>query len=200
MIAININATANPIEDEILEDSGFNVDLENATITDIAIFENKLAATIDVNATTRLILLDTTTGDSQIISDPKYAAYDPNMGHGILMFSAYQNIDPSNASGKETDREIMIHDLKSNLTTQLTADELDQWGPMVLKDHFVYQQLSENGDISVEVQEKEPKLQPYTSNILKFGVILVVALIFINLMQRQYEANFVSPHDSEHAS
>ena len=64
----------------------------------------------------------------------------------------------------------------------------------------MYQQLSENGDISVEVQEKEPKLQPYTSNILKFGVILVVALIFINLMQRQYEANSVSPHDSELAS
>ena len=200
LIAININATANPIEDEILENSGFIVDLENATITDVAIYENKLAVTIDVNATSRLILLDTNTGDSQIISDPKYAAYDPNMGHGILMFSAYQNIDPTNASIKETDREIMIHDLKSNLTTQLTADELDQWGPMVLKDHFVYQQLSENGDISVEVQAKEPKLQPYTSNILKFGVILVVALIFINLMQRQYEANSVSHHDSELAS
>tara|TARA_B100001778_G_scaffold229672_1_gene191022 strand:- start:134 stop:1027 length:894 start_codon:yes stop_codon:yes gene_type:complete len=200
LIAININATANPIEDEILENSGFIVDLENATITDVAIYENKLAVTIDVNATSRLILLDTSTGDSQIISDPKYAAYDPNMGHGILMFSAYQNIDPTNASIKETDREIMIHDLNSNLTTQLTADELDQWGPVVLKDHFVYQQLSENGDISVEVQEKEPKLQPYTSNILKFGVILVVALIFINLMQRQYEANSVSHHDSELAS
>ena len=200
LIAININATANPIEDEILENSGFVVDLENATITDVAIYENKLAATIDVNATSRLILLDTNTGDSQIISDPKYAAYDPNMGHGILMFSAYQNIDPTNASSKETDREIMIHDLKSNLTTQLTADELDQWGPMVLKDHFVYQQLSANGEISVEVQEKEPKLQPYTSNILKFGVILVVALIFINLMQRQYEANSVSHRDSELAS
>ena len=116
------------------------------------------------------------------------------------MFSAYQNIDPTNASIKETDREIMIHDLNSNLTTQLTADELDQWGPVVLKYHFVYQQLSETGDISVEVQEKEPKLQPYTSNILKFGVILVVALIFINLMQRQYEANSVSHHDSELAS
>ena len=116
------------------------------------------------------------------------------------MFSAYQNIDPGNASSKESDREIMIHDLESNLTTQLTADELDQWGPMVLKDHFVYQHLSENGDISVEVQEKEPKLQPYTSNVLKIGVILVVALIFINLMQRQYEANSVNRHDNEPAS
>ena len=71
---------------------------------------------------------------------------------------------------------------------------------MVLKNHYVYQQIDENGDISVEVQVKEPKLQPYASNILKFGVILVFALIFINLMQRQYEANSISLHDSEPAS
>jgi hypothetical protein len=122
------------------------------------------------------------------------------MGHGILMFSAYQNIDPNNASEKESDREIMIHDLESNLTKQLTADDLDQWGPMVLKDHYVYQQVDEDGDISVEVQVKEPKLQPYASNVLKFGVILVFALIFINLMQRQYEANSITRHDSEPAS
>jgi hypothetical protein len=200
LIAIHVNATANPVEDEILVNAGFNVDIENATITGIALFENKLAATIDVNATTRLLLFDTISGDSQIVSDPKYAAFDPHMGHGILMFSAYQSIDPNNATEKESDREIMIHDLKSNLTKQLTADDLDQWGPMVLKDHYVYQQVDEDGDISVEVQVKEPKLQPYASNVLKFGVILVFALIFINLMQRQYEANSITRHDSEPAS
>jgi len=200
LIAIHANATADAVEDEILENAGFNVDIENATITGIALFENKLAVTIDVNATTRLLLFDTITGDSQIVSDPKFAAFDPHMGHGILMFSAYQNIDPSNATGKESDREIMIHDLESNLTKQLTADDLDQWAPMVLKNHYVYQQIDENGDISVEVQVKEPKLQPYASNVLKIGVILVFTLIFINLMQRQYEANSISPHDSEPAS
>ena len=200
LIAIHANATADAVEDEILENAGFNVDVENATITGIALFENKLAVTIDVNATTRLLLFDTITGDSQIVSDPKYAAFDPHMGHGILMFSAYQNIDPNNATGKESDREIMIHDLESNLTKQLTADDLDQWAPMVLKDHYVYQQVDENGDISVEVQLKEPKLQPYASNVLKFGVILVFTLIFINLMQRQYEANSIILHDSEPAS
>ena len=47
-----MNATADPGEDEILIDQGLNVDLENATITDISFSDNKLAATIDVNATT----------------------------------------------------------------------------------------------------------------------------------------------------
>lgn len=200
MISLDINSSVGPDEDQILIDAGYNVDLENATITDVSFSEDKLAATIDINATSRLVLLDTTTGESQIISDPKYAAFDPHLDHGVLMFSAFQNIDPSNASLKYSDREIYIHDITSNLTKPLTADEIDQWAPMVLEDHYLYQQMDEDGEISVEVQEKEPKLQPYASNVLKFGVVLVITLVFINIMQRQREARIASHHDSEHAS
>ena len=200
MISINVNATADPGEDEILIDQGLNVDLENATITDISFSDNKLAATIDVNATTRLVLLDTITGDSQLVSDHKFAAYDPHVNYGVLMFSAYTEIDPLNASDKYTDREIYIHDFTTNLTKPLTADNLDQWAPMVLEDYYVYQQMNDDGAISVEVQAKEPTLQPYSSNILKFGVILVIALAFIYIMQKQREANESSRHGIEHAS
>ena len=200
LISINVNATADPGEDEILLAQGLNVDLENATITDISFSENKLAATIDVNATTRLVLLDTITGESQLISDHKFAAYDPHVNYGVLMFSAYTEIDPVNASDKYTDREIYIHDFTTNLTKPLTADDLDQWGPVVLEDYYVYQQMNDDGAISVEVQAKEPTLQPYSSNILKFGVILVIALAFIYIMQKQKEANESSRHGIEHAS
>jgi hypothetical protein len=200
LISINVNATADPGEDEILIDQGLNVDLENATITDISFSDNKLAATIDVNATTRLVLLDTITGDSQLVSDHKFAAYDPHVNYGVLMFSAYTEIDPLNASDKYTDREIYIHDFTTNLTKPLTADNLDQWAPMVLEDYYVYQQMNDDGAISVEVQAKEPTLQPYSSNILKFGVILVIALAFIYIMQKQREANESSRHGIEHAS
>ena len=83
------------------------------------------------------------------------------------------------------------------MTKPLTADELDQWAPMVLEDHYVYQQLDEDGVISVEVQPKEPKLQPYASNVLKIGVILAITLVFINVVQKQKESNKTSRHDSE---
>ena len=122
------------------------------------------------------------------------------MGYGVLMFSAFQNIDPGNASDKYADREIYIYDIDTEILKPLTADELDQWGPMVLKDHYVYQQENDNGVISVEVQEKEPKLQPYASNILKIGVVLTITLIFFYLMQRQKEANIPILHDNEHVS
>tara|TARA_B100001769_G_scaffold61328_1_gene45261 strand:+ start:4356 stop:6440 length:2085 start_codon:yes stop_codon:yes gene_type:complete len=200
LISIEVNATANPGEDDILIAQGLNVDLENATITDISFSENKLAATIDVNATSRLVLLDTLTGESQIISDHKFAAFDPHVDYGVLMFSAYTEIDPSNASSKYTDREIYIHEFSTNMTKPLTADELDQWAPMVLEDYYVYQQMNNEGDISVEVQAKEPTLQPYSSNVLKLGVILVISLAFIYIVQKQREANAPSPHGIEHVS
>ena len=200
LISIPLNATAGVDEDKILIDSGFNVDVLNASITSVALFEDKLAATIDVNATSRLMLLDTVTGDSEIISDPKYAAFDPHMDYGVLMFSAYANIDPANASEKYSDREIYIYDIDTEILKPLTADELDQWAPMVLKDHYVYQQADEDGVISVEVQQKEPSLQPYASNILKIGVVLAIGLIFVNIMQRQRESHKIIHHDNEHVS
>ena len=200
LISLEVNATADSGEDDILIAQGLNVDLENATITDISFSGNKLAATIDVNATSRLVLLDTLTGESQIISDHKFAAYDPHVDYGVLMFSAYTEIDPSNASSKYTDREIYIHEFSTNLTKPLTADDLDQWAPMVLQDYYVYQQMNSEGDISVEVQAKEPTLQPYSSNVLKFGVILVISLAFIYIVQKQREANASNHHGIEHVS
>ncbi len=199
LISLEVNATGDPNEDEILVAADLNVDIENATITDISLSQTKLAATVDINATSRLVLLDTITGESQIISDHKFAAFDPHIDYGILMFSAYTDVNPLEASEEYSDREIYIHDFSTNLTKPLTADDLDQWGPVVLEDHYVYQQIDSEGVISVEVQPKEPTLQSYSSNILKFGVILVICLALINIMQRQREANS-NPHDSELAS
>ena len=147
-----------------------------------------LAATVNVNATTRLVLLDTISGESKLISDPKYEVSDPYISDGILIFATYQNIDPLNASEKYQDREILIHDIAINLTEPLTADSVDQWSPMVSEDHYIYQEMNIDGVISVEVQEREPSLKPYASNILQIGVILGITLVFVNLMQRQKEA------------
>ena len=154
---------------------------------------------MDVNATSRLILMDTINGESKIISDHKFAAFDPHLDYGVLMFSAYTEINPLEAAEEYSDREIYIHDLSTNLTKPLTADGLDQWAPLVLEDHYVYRQMDSSGDVSVEVQQKEPTLQAYSSNILKFGVILVISLAFVYIMQKQRESN-LSPRDSELAS
>ena len=113
------------------------------------------------------------------------------------MWTTYQHMDPINASSKYQDREILVLDLTTNITDPLTADDLDQWAPMVLEEHYVYRQMNDNGSVSVEVQQKEASLKPYASTILQIGVVLVIVLIFINLTQRQFESRKISRHDSE---
>ena len=188
LLTIPLNVSAPISEDEVLNQAGLFVDIENASITDLVLDDDYLAATVDVNATSRLVLLDRNSGESFLASDPKYAAQDPYLGQGVLMWSAYQNIDPLNASSKYQDREILLLDLERNITEPLTADSLDQWSPMVLENHYVYRQMNEDGTVSVEVQQKEATLKSYASITLQIGVILVISLVLINLMQRQYEA------------
>ncbi|RZD40758.1 MAG: hypothetical protein CXT71_00315 [Methanobacteriota archaeon] len=188
LISIPLNVQAPISEDEVLAQAGLFVDIGNASITDIVLDDDYLAATVDVNATSRLVLLDRKSGESFLASDPKYAAQDPYLGKGILMWSTYQTIDPQNASAKYQDREILLLDLARNITEPLTADDLDQWSPMVLENHYVYRQMNEDGTVSVEVQQKEVTLKSYASTTLQIGVILVISLVFINLMQRQYES------------
>ena len=198
LISIPINASVDEIVEQELISAERNIDIENASIIDLDFNIGKMAATIDVNATTRIVLLDRTTGDSQIVSNPIFAAQDPYLDHGVLMWSSYQHIDPANASSKVKDREIYILNLTSNIVDPLTADNVDQWSPMVLEEHYVYCQQNADGSISVEVQEREATLKPYTSSILQFGVVISVVLVFINLTQRQFESRkSISHHDSE---
>ncbi|MDP6869978.1 MAG: phosphatase PAP2 family protein [Candidatus Poseidoniaceae archaeon] len=187
MISIKINATGEESEDQILIDNGRNVDVENSTITDVVLSETHIAAIVDVNATKRLVLVNRSNGDSIVISDAKFAAQDPYLSNEILMWAQYQNIDPTNASEKYSDKEIFLLTLENNIVEPLTADNLEQWNPMILENHYVYQQTNEDGTVSVEVQQKEASLKPYTSAVLQIGVILIIALTFVNFMQRQYE-------------
>ena len=196
LISVELNATADPNEDEQLEEAkGSPVDIQNATITEISLSPEKLAAVIDVNATKRLMLLDTSTYESMLVFDPKHEVFDPYIGHGVLMFSAYANQDPEAQPEEYADREIYIYDLSTNLEKPLTADDVDQWGPMVLEDHYVYLQENDDGEgWKPMVQLKEPKLQPYASNILQMGVVLAITLVFVYLMQKQKEASRVNHH------
>ncbi len=193
LISIPVNASADETEDQKLIDIGRNVDLENATITDVTMSETHLAVIVDVNATNRLVLINRSDGDSILVSDAKFAAQDPYLSNDILIWSAYQNIDPENSSSeKYQDLEILLLTLSTGIVEPLTADDLDQWNPMILENHYVYQQMNVDGTVSVEVQIKEASLKPYTSAVLQFGVILIILLVLVNFMQRQFESQIKS--------
>jgi len=196
LITQALNHSASESEDEILSGWGVPVDSENATITDISLTRDFLAATVNVSATTRLVLLERETGDSYVIGDPKYPAFDPHLGHGLLVWAAKEHLNPINPSTEYTDKEIHLLDLSTNLSEVLTSDEYDQWGPIVLENHIVFSQMNDDGEISVEIHQRVASLKPYSSAVLQVGVIFTTILVLINIFQRQMEAR-VDSHEEE---
>ena len=197
MITQTLNHSASESEDAILAGWGVPVDSENATITDISLTRDFLAATINVSATSRLVLLERAKGDSYVIGDPKYPSFDPHLGHGLLVWAAKEHLNPVNPSTEYIDKEIHLLDLSTNRSEVLTSDEYDQWGPMVLKNHIVYSQMNDDGEISVEIHQRVASLKPYSSTVLQIGVLLTTVLVLINIFQRQMEARVINPQEEE---
>lgn len=181
-----INATADEEEDDILEEWGTPVDMQNASIVDIAFNREYLAVTVNVSATDRLVVYNRSTAMQWLGSNPKYHVSDPSIGNGILAWAARDFYNPLAPRDEYIDREIYFTTLGTNTTQPLTVDKNDQWGPQVLENHLVYFQ-SEGEVVSVEIHSWEPELRLYSSIVLQLGVILAVFIVFFNTWQRQGE-------------
>jgi hypothetical protein len=181
-----INASAAVEEDEILAEWGTPVDMDNASIVDIAFNREYLAVTVNVTATDRLVVYNRSTAMQWLGSNAKYHVSDPSIGNGILAWAARDHYNPLSPRDEYLDREIHFTTLGTNTTQVLTVDENDQWGPQVLENHLVYFQL-EDETVSVEIHSWEPELRLYSSIVLQLGVILAVIIVFFNMWQRQGE-------------
>ena len=185
-VAYEINASALPEEDAILETWLTPVDMENASIVDVAFTREHLAVTVNVSATDRLVLYNRSSATQWLASNPKYHASDPSIGHGVMAWSVRDHLNPLSPQDKYLDREIYFVELDANTTQILTSDTKEQWGPQVLEHHLVYFEL--DGEIqTLEIHSWEPELRLYSSFILQAGVLLAFVVVAWNMWQRQSE-------------
>jgi membrane-associated phospholipid phosphatase len=185
-VSYAINASAPIEEDEVLSQWGTPVDMENATIQTLAFDRSYLAVTVNVSATDRLVLVNRSSAEQWLASNPKYEVSDPSMGHGILAWAVRDHLHPLSPQTKYLDREIYFLDLVENTTHVLTSDTDDQWGPQVLENHLVYFQL-EDEVVTVEIHTWEPQLRAYSSFVLQAGVLLAFIVVAWHTWQRQSE-------------
>ena len=185
-VSYAINASAPIEEDEVLSQWGTPVDMENATIQTLAFDRSYLAVTVNVSATDRLVLVNRSSAEQWLASNPKYEVSDPSMGHGILAWAVRDHLNPLSPQTKYLDREIYFLDLVENTTHVLTSDTDDQWGPQVLENHLVYFQL-EDEVVTVEIHTWEPQLRAYSSFVLQAGVLLAFVVVAWHTWQRQSE-------------
>lgn len=199
--AFEIDASSVAEEDERLRSWGLNVDLENASIVDLVLTYEHLATTVDINATKRLVLVDLRTATSFIVNDPKYEAKDPYLGEGLLMWASRDHYDPTRPMEEYSDFEIHYLQLKTNLSESLTDDSVEQWGPKVIDDHYLWSQFNDDNQIEVVILPREATLNTYSSKVLQFGVLLSICLTFFFIVQKQKEAKnpIGSSDDGKHS-
>ena len=185
-ISYEVNATAELEDDEVLEFWNTPVDYQNAKILDFVIDENYIFANVNVSSVDRLVLIERNTGDYRLIGDVKYSSYDPSINNGVIAWAMKDHLNPSSPIEEYFDGEIMYMNLSDNFTHVLTADELDQWGPIVLENHIVYFEESDDGVI-IRVQSWVPELKTYSNIVLQFGALIGIILIFVYFNQRQIE-------------
>jgi len=181
-----INASATVDEDAILASWGTPVDMANASIRDVAFNRDFVAVTVNVSATDRLVVVNRSSADQWLASNPKFAVSDPSMGENVLAYAVRDHLNPTAPVAKYMDREIYFLELEANTTQVLTSDTADQWAPQVLPNHIVYLE-SDGESLTVEVHAWEPELRLYSSLALQGGVVVAFAVVALHLWQRQNE-------------
>ena len=186
-ITYEMNATAPIEQDLVLEQWGTPVDMANASITQIEFDTSHIVSSINVSSVDRLVLLNRVSNEQWIVGDGKYSAVDPSLANGILAWAGFDHLNPTLPLDEYLDGEIYYLNLTTNYTHTLTSDEINQWGPIVLDNHLVFFEQSDDGTV-IKIHSWEPELKTYSNIILQIGTVLGIVLVFIHLAQRQQEA------------
>ena len=182
-----VNASATEEDEQVLEDWNAPADIANSTIVDVVFDRDYLVVSVNVSSLDRIVLIDRATGEQRLLGDGKYSSYDPSIRDGVVAWVMKDHLNPTNPIEEYYDGEILYMQLSNNFTQVLTADEIDQWGPIVLEEHLIYLEESENG-VLIKVHSWIPELKSYSNMILQIASIIGIVIVFIYINQKQTEA------------
>lgn len=200
-ITVELNATISEERDnQVFEMTDTVVDYENATIMEIALDENHLVALVNLSAIDRLVLVDLSSGEQQILGDPMFPVAAPSIGHGYVAWQHHQFLISNNPMEMYLDWEVNYHDIEMNQSFQLHAeDDIDQLQPQVMKDHIAWLQVDEDNEKEIRIFTLQVVLEPYSSNVLQFFVLIFPILLLVWTFQRlkENEGKILSKRYSE---
>ena len=186
-LTYTVNASANEEDEQVLEDWGSPADIENATIIDLVFDRTHLLVNVNLSSVDRIVLIDRTSGEQRLLGDGKYSSYDPSIRDGVVAWVMKDHLNPTSPIKEYYDGEILYMYLSDNFTQVLTADEVDQWGPIVLEDHLIYLEESDDG-VVIKVHSWTPELKSYSNIVLQIASIIGIVIVFIYINQKQLEA------------
>jgi len=195
----NIVMNASTTEEQNLELEGWGqaVDEQNASINQIAFDSRHIAVKMNVSALDRMVIYDRLTGEQWLGFDPIFPVGNLSLGYGYLVWEAKDHYNPLSFGDKYGDWEIHQLNLATNYSEQLTSDTIDQVNPIALEDGLAYIEVKEDGEVTINVLNRGTELATYSSIVLQWSVLLLIALTFIYIMQRQDETRSTQViHDS----
>ena len=195
-LSYSVNASAEEEDEQTLADWGTPTDIDNSTITEVVFDRNHILVTVNVSSVDRIVLIDRISGEQRLLGDGKYSSYDPSIRDGVVAWVMKDFLDPTNPIEEYYDGEILYMYLSDNFTHVLTADEIDQWGPIVLEDHLIYLEESDNG-VVIKVHSWTPELKSYSNTVLQIASIVGIIVVFIYINQKQTEAKLVVNYTEE---
>ena len=194
---IVMNASTTEEQNLVLEGWGQSVDEQNASINQIAFDARHIAVKMNVSALDRLVIYDRSTGEQWLGFDPIFPVGNLSLGYGYIVWEAKDHYNPLSFADKYGDWEIHQLNLATNYSEQLTSDTIDQINPIALEDGLAYIEEKDDGEVTINVLNRGTELATYSSIVLQWSVLLLIALTFIYIMQRQDETRSTQLiHDS----
>ena len=194
---IVMNASTTEEQNLVLEGWDQSVDEQNASIDQIAFDARHIAVKMNVSALDRLVIYDRSTGEQWLGFDPIFPVGNLSLGYGYIVWEAKDHYNPLSFADKYGDWEIHQLNLATNYSEQLTSDTIDQINPIALEDGLAYIEVKDDGEITINVLNRGTELATYSSIVLQWSVLLLIALTFIYIMQRQDETRSTQLiHDS----
>lgn len=184
---IIMNASTTAEQNLELEEWGQTVDENNASIEQVSFDSTHIAVRMNVSALDRMVIYDRSTGEQWLGFDPIFPVGNLSMGYGYVVWEAKDHYNPLSFTDKYGDWEIHQLHLATNYSEQLTSDTIDQVNPIALEDGLAYIEVEDDGEVTINVLTRGTELATYSSIVLQWSVLLLIALTFIYIMQRQDE-------------
>ena len=184
---IIMNASTTEEQNFELEEWGQTVDDNNASIEQVSFDSKHIAVRMNVSALDRMVIYDRSTGEQWLGFDPIYPVGNLSMGYGYVVWEAKDHYNPLSFTDKYGDWEIHQLHLATNYSEQLTSDTIDQVNPIALEGGLAYIEVEDDGEVTINVLTRGTELATYSSIVLQWSVLLLIALTFIYIMQRQDE-------------
>ena len=180
-VSISLDPRSGDRTEQSLADAGAVLDFQNSTVVDLEMDSPWLVATVDVGPFRRTILVDTTSFNQTLLSNPLWDSSSPSIANGRVAFLEVTGDTPWDPDpDSDRNNDVILHDIVSGKSLRITSDdEVDQTQPQVLDNGVAWMEEADDGDSEVEWYPFEDAIEPYSSLLLQASVLALLPLLFL---------------------